>query len=141
MKTAQYKQKGHPVTPIPSVAIGVFVCVIVSLLLSAVVAYLVSGERLPQSVLSTMAFPIQLLAAFSGCITAAILSRKMPAVIVSACAGSYFGILVCTNILVLDSNLGGPGRGLIAILSGAILAVAAKLLGKKNKKRKKVRIQ
>ncbi len=141
MKTGQYKQKGHPVTPILSAAIGVGVCVLMSLLLSAVAAYLVAGEQLPQSAINSTAVPIQLLAAFSGCVTATILSGKMPAVIAAVCAGSYFAILVCVNILVLDSSLGGAGKGLLAILGGAILAVMTMLLGKKNIKRNKVRIR
>lgn len=141
MKTGQYKQKGHPVTPMLSAAIGVSVCVLMSLFLSAVAAYLVAGEQLPQSAINSTAIPIQLLAVYSGCITAMILSGKMPAVIASACAGSYFVLLVCTNILVLDSSLGGAGKGFLAVLGGAILAVITMLLGKKNKKHKKVRIR
>ena len=141
MKTGQLKRKGHPITPLFSVAIGLSVSIIMTILLSAIAAWLVSGERLPQSAITRATIPIQLIAAFFGCITAMIIGRKMPAVIASAYAASYFAILICTNILVLDSSFGGVGKGILAILGGAIAAVLIMLFVNRNGKRKKVRIR
>ena len=141
MKTGQYKRGGHPVTPVLAVTIGLGVCVLASLLFAIVTALLISGERLPQSAITAASLPVQLFAVFAGCITAIILYGKMPAIIATICAGSYFALLVCTNILILDSSLNGAGKGFAAALFGAVLAVLIDLLRKKNKKHKKVRIR
>ena len=139
MKIGQYKQKGHKHTPIISVTIGLSVSLLMSFLLSAVAAYLVAGEHLSQGSIGNITVLIQFVGALTGCITAAILSGKMPAIITSVCAGGYFALMICTNILVLDSSLSGVGKGLLAIFAGAVLSVVAILLGKKNGKRKKIR--
>lgn len=139
MKTSKYKHMGQPMSPIIAVGIGIGVSMIVSLLLSAIAAWLVSGERLPQSAIGGSALPVQLVSTFAGCITAVLISGKMPAIIASACAGGYFAILICINILVLDSSLSGIGKGIFAVLGGAALSVLASLLTHKNKKHKKLR--
>ena len=141
MKTDQYKRKGHTVTPIISVGIGLGISVVVSLLLSAVVAWLVAGERVSLNAMGSTVILVQCISAFVGCTTAMHLSGKMPAIVASACAVSYFAMLVCTNILVLDSSLGGVGKGILAIFGGAVLAVLVQLVCHKNKKRKKVRVR
>ncbi len=133
MKVSKYKHMGQPVTPLLAVGIGISVCIVLTLLLSAAAAWLVAGERLPQNAISSVSLPIQIIATFIGCLTAMLISGKMPAIIAAICAGGYFALLICINILILDSSFSGIGKGLISTVSGAFVAVLVSLIGNKKK--------
>ena len=139
MKTAQHKAVGHPVTPIIGVGIGVIICLLLTIFLSAITAWLVSGGQLPQNAIDMVAVPVALIATFIGCMAAMLLTGNMPAVITGACAGCYFAILLFVNILFMNSSLGGVGKGFAGIIGGAALAVIISVSGRNHKKRKKHR--
>lgn len=123
MKTVKHKLVGHPVSPIFGIGMGVIVCLLLTILLSAITAWLVSGGSLRQDAIGVLSAPISFVATFVGCITATILVGNMPAVIVGACAGCYFAILLFGNILFMNSSFGGVGKGLIGIVVGAAIAL------------------
>lgn len=139
MKSAKHRSVGHPVTPIIGVGIGAAICLILTILMSAITAWLVSGEQFPQNAIDSAAVPITLIATFIGCIAAILITGNMPAVIAGGCAGCYFVILLFVNILFMDSSLGGVGKGFAGILGGAALAVIINVFVRNPKKRMKHR--
>lgn len=138
VKTAKHKSVGHPVTSIVGIVIGIGVSLVISLLLSAIVAFAVNGEGLQQNAINNAAVPIQVISIFIGCITAILLTGNMPAVVAAACTGGYIAILVCINVLLMNSGLNGAGKGIAVIIIGGASSVAVSLLGKGNKKRKSI---
>lgn len=140
MKTAKHKAVGQPVSPVIGIGMGVILSLMLTILMSAITAWLVSGGSLPQDAIDMSAMPIGLIATFVGCIAASILVGDMPAVVSGICAGCYFVILLFVNILFMDSSLGGVGKGLVGIVVGAAIAVAINIFSvNKNKKWKRRR--
>ena len=136
MKIAQHKQAARTPSTVLSLGIGIGTSLLLSLLSSAIVAWFVRGEQLAQNAMNNASFPIQLVAAFAGCFVAIRINRNMPAVIAAGSAFGYFAGLVCMNVLLMDSDLIGVGKGLIAIVCGAAIAIATSLVGKGKKKYK-----
>lgn len=141
LRKAQQRQKGHPVGLVSGIGIGVGVGLLLTLIISAISAWLINGERLPQNAIGTVAVLTQCVAAFAGCLAAILLAGNMPAIVAPITAGVYFVFLVCTNILFMNSELAGAGKGFIAILIGALLAVGARMLSKGKKKHKLPKIR
>ena len=140
MKTAKHKAVGHPVSPVIGIGMGVILCLMLTILMSAITAWLVSGGSLSQDAIDMSSMPIGLISTFVGCIVASILVGNAPAIVAGICAGCYFVILLFVNILFMDSSLGGVGKGLVGIVVGAAIAVAINIFSvNKNKKWKRRR--
>lgn len=141
MKTKKFKQAGKHLAPIPAVGTGLGISITLSLILSAVLAWLVSAERLPYGTMDGATILIQAISAFAGSMVAMILAGRIQALMAAACIGSYFAVLLCMNILELNSNFGGIGKGIVGILVGGIAAVLTVLFMNREKGHKRARIR
>jgi len=141
MKNAKHINRGHTLQPVWAITAGAGVCVVIAILISIISALLISNESLAQEAVNIISVLTQIIAAFVGCTVAIILSGRMPAVISAITCGVYFLILICSNILLMNGELSGVGKGILSILGGGFLAVGIKLLGGKRKKIKKPRLR
>jgi hypothetical protein len=139
MKKHSYKQDAQTGKPAISVAIGVMISLLLTFLLSAGAAWLVSEGKLSENNMSSAAWMIQFLSTVAGCLTATMLAGSMPAVISAVCAIAYLLLLISGNILFIDGSMGSIGNGIFAVLSGAIVPIILQLFGKKGGRSRKRR--
>ncbi|MBE6925327.1 MAG: hypothetical protein E7461_00645 [Ruminococcaceae bacterium] len=136
MKKHLVKQGGQTGKPFISVAIGVFVSLLLTFLLTAGAALLVSEGKVSEEAIGTAVWVIQFLSVATGCIIATVHIGRIPAVIATVCAAAYLLLMIGGNILFLDNSLNGIGSGVFASLCGAFSAIILQLLGKKGGKRR-----
>ena len=139
MKRHTFKQGAQTGKPAITVVIGLTVSLILSLLLSAVAAWAVSGGKLQENAIGAVIWPIQFLSAATGCFIATLLMGSMPAIISAVCGGAYLLLLLSINILFLDGSMGSLGSGVFSVLCGTLVPIILQLLGKKERGRIKRR--
>lgn len=120
-------------------AIGVGICIIVALGLSAAVAGLLLSEKIAEGSLGLVSLGILFLSGWSGSLIAAKLVGRMPAIVCGAVVGAFLLILVGGNMLFLDGQIDGIGGGLLALLASYGVACLLSLpKGKRGLKHKKI---
>ena len=140
MKTIKKFNRGHTVVPMWAISIGSGMCIAITILASIISAFAISKEVLPQERLGAISALTQIVSAFIGCLVAAVLSGKSPAIVSAITCGVYAIFLICVNILFVEGQMGRVGAGVLYILLGGALAVAIKLFGKGRSKIKKTRL-
>lgn len=121
-------------------AIGVGVCIVAALGLSAAVAELVLSEKIAEGSIGFVALGILFLSGLTGSLIAAKLVGRMPAIVCATVAGAFFLVLVGGNMLFLDGQLGGIGGGLLTLLASyGVVCLLSLQKGKRKRKYKKMR--
>lgn len=136
MKAIHKNSKKETKTPV-AIAIGVGTSTIAAVLLSAVFAWLIAEQRLPETMIKRAGPIIQIAASLLGCLLATLLAGRMPAIISAITGAIYMVLTVCINILFMDGSLSGVATGLIYIAVGAIVAILISVIGKGKRGRHK----
>lgn len=133
MKSVKAVNGGHAILLPRAIAIGVIVSFLLTILLSAVSAFMISNAYIQEDAMATINIFIKVVSSFAGCIVAMFLGGQMPAIVSAITCAVYFVILICSNILFMNGEISRVGEGIICILCGGLLAVLLKLMGKKQK--------
>ena len=133
MKKQQYLTSGMSVKPVIAVTVGGLISVCITVLLSAILASMVTvGKVLPETIVHLI-WPIQFISCVIGCSIATVMGRNMPAIISASSAIVYLLMLVAVNILLMDGNLNGVGTGLLAVLCGSSIPILIRIPHKKGR--------
>lgn len=110
---------------------GVAVSLIISLLGAAVLAWLISWERMEETAMNAGCFAILAVAALIGGLfsSKAIGEKRMLICLITA-AGFYIALLVLA--LVFGGRFAGLGRNALGVLTGGGIAILLGLVGNKS---------
>lgn len=110
--------------------IGVVISVMVTVLLSAIVSWLIANDKIEMEAMDFSALVVRLLAALIGCAVAARGEKGLIKAVIAAIG--YLVILVCINALFFDGRFTGILGGVIAVAIGCAAAVIVNNLPKRR---------
>ena len=119
-----------------AIAIGLIAGLAVTLLGSVFTTIMVMGNRWDESAYQTASFIIWILATFLDCTLCSIIKKEQIWLCVLLTAALYAFVLLAMNILFFDGVFNTIGKGILAILIGAIPAYFVFGLKSKSPKRK-----
>lgn len=129
----QIKPMGKTASWTVGLALGLGVNWGVTLLAAIIAASLISGDRVGEGFLPSVAVATVMVAAFAGAMVSAgkIGNRRLPVCLASG--GIYYLSLVCCNALFYDGAYQGLVAGLMSILGTCLLAALVGLRRKPGK--------
>ncbi len=140
MKAVHKIRNGQTTQPAIAVAIGVGICVFLTVIFAAVAAITIQNETIMQENTGLISVLTHVVSVFIGSFIAAKLAGKMPAIFSAITCGVYFLILLAVNILFMDGEFSGVGEGLLSILGGGTLSILPNFIKRKERKRRRPRI-
>lgn len=117
-------------------AFGLGTGLAITLLGSVITTIMVEGSRWDESAYQTASFVIWMVATFLGCTVCSVFKKDQIWLCVLLTAALYAFVLLTVNILFFDGGFGTIGKGILAILVGAIPVFLAFGLKSKNPKRR-----
>ncbi len=141
MKTAHHKVKQN-MTVTKAVLIASCTSLLVTIILSALGAYLIWNETIPQNATDALTAVLRLVSMVIGCVIAILISADKKAIASAVTAGAYTVMLVCMNILVMDGRMGNLLFGLIMAVCAWLISIGIYAGANQSKgKRRKIRIR
>lgn len=104
------------------IGIGVGVSIIVSVLASAILAWLVSSEKIGEEALGTGSIIALILSATAGSLAANLCIGEKKLIVTGLTAATYFVILLAITALIFDGQYQNIGVTAISIFAGGMIA-------------------
>ena len=111
------------------ILIGAVVCLAVTLLGAAVVAYLISRESIAQESVGAGSMIVLILASALGCLVAAKLTRRRRLLICGSTAAAFYPILLAMTAMLFGGEYTGMGITALCVMGGAAIVVLLGLVG------------
>ncbi len=128
------KTRGHASSIPLEIALAGIVSLVVTLLLTAVMAALINQEAMEASTMEAGAMIVTAIAAAAGALTAMQRIKKMRLQMCLAAGACYYCLLLAMTALIFGGQYAGLGSSALSILagSGAVALLSAALQKKKN---------
>jgi len=133
VKKQPYLTASKSAKPVIAIAIGSFISLGVTFLLSMILASMVSSGKIPPEAIGSTVWPVQFISCTMGCIVATAMAGNMPAIVSAVSAAVYLFALLAGNILLMNGNMKGIGSGIFAILCGAFVPIAIRLFRQRGR--------
>lgn len=112
---------------------GIIICVLFSILGAAIGAVILNSGKTGDSSAKWVVSFVWGISAFCGIMLALKIYKENKLLIAGIIASVYLILLTGVNVMLLDQSFNGFGRGIIALLIGAVLAT---LINHKKRRRK-----
>ena len=118
-----------------SILIGIGASVAVTLIITAIIAYLVSSETLGQAAIGTVRYAVILIATAVGAYAASGILKMNRILVSSITAAGYFLVLLLCNVLAFGGEFSGFWITFLMVLIGLGISLLP-IMHKKGSKRK-----
>ena len=115
---------------------GLLIAVLFSILGAAIGASIINSGGIPESGTAWITALVWGISVFCGNMVSLRLHKQKMVVLSAITAGIYLVILVALNLLLLEQQLDGLGRALLAVIAGSAAAVLLNSGKRKGKRRK-----
>ena len=117
------KHTGRAVSIPSGLAAGAITSIMVTLIVSAVGAWMIAAEVMPQKQIGYCSVVSLLLAAIFGSLTAMKRVKRKTMMVGLLNGGVYYGILIILTVLFFGGNLQGMGVTMVVVLLGSLTGI------------------
>ena len=126
---------------ISSVSYGVFLSVLISLVLTLLLAFSLGKGTIKDEFIKTAIFVVQMSSVFCGCTFGMFLLKDKKLIIAMLVLAGYMAVIIMVGVVVYKGLFVGIGSGFISAVAGALIALGVQLIHipKKNYAKKYLR--
>lgn len=122
--------------PIIRIVVGTMAAILVSLIGAFAIAVVMNREIIGEKGVSLAVYLILFLSSFAGSAVSVVKERRYWLPTISVSIALYLIVLLCMKVVLFDTAFCGVGKGIAAVLTGALPILALYLKPKNTKKAK-----
>ena len=119
-------------TVISCVVIGTIAAILISVILSAILVFIIQSKKTSDSVMPHL-FAIRFISVLLGALIGTQINNEKSLTEASLITGAYILILLCLGIMFFEGQFNQIVTGVIAGIGGGVLSCLIRLKSKKNK--------
>ena len=119
-------------TVISCVVIGTIAAILISVILSAILVFIIQSKKTSDSVMPHL-FAIRFISVMLGALIGTQINNEKSLTEASLITGAYILILLCLGIMFFEGQFNQIVTGVIAGIGGGVLSCLIRLKSKKNK--------
>ena len=119
-------------TVISCVVIGTIAAILISVILSAILVFIIQSKKTSDSVMPHL-FAIRFISVLLGALIGTQINNEKSLAEASLITGAYILILLCLGIMFFEGQFNQIVTGVLASIGGGVLSCLIRLKSKKNK--------